>query len=199
MTRPPWFATSPPRNEVTAPAATGARPVANSLSAEVSHVGPLLPPGWPMLRQTSGSGRGSAQDAEWAVMFPGCCSGEVAWVCLCTSIMQSRLARLLASPAVAAETLDDIRARAAGQLCGATGTDDLIDASVVLGARGRGDRIFTSAPDDLLVSVGGPGVRCDGSLAGPITTSSSSAKAARPRASGRTPRPTRRRPRGTRR
>lgn len=62
---------------------------------------------------------------------------------------QARLARLLGSSGVDVEPLDDLRARAAGQLCGATGTKDVIDASVVLGARARGDRVFTSDVDDL--------------------------------------------------
>lgn len=62
---------------------------------------------------------------------------------------QVRLARLLGSNGVAVEVLDDSRARAAGQLCGIARTNDVIDAAVVLGARARGDRIFTSDPDDL--------------------------------------------------
>ena len=62
---------------------------------------------------------------------------------------QARLARLLATDNVEIEALDDRRGRAAGQLCGACGTADVIDASVVLGARARGQRIVTSDPDDL--------------------------------------------------
>jgi hypothetical protein len=62
---------------------------------------------------------------------------------------QARLARFLASSEVAVEPLDDRRAREAGQLCGLRGTADVIDASVVIGARARGDRIATSDPDDL--------------------------------------------------
>lgn len=62
---------------------------------------------------------------------------------------QARIARLLGSSSVSVEPLDDLRARAAGQLCGVTGTRDVIDASVVLGARARGDRIFTSDIEDL--------------------------------------------------
>lgn len=62
---------------------------------------------------------------------------------------QVRLARLLGANGVTVEALDDSRARAAGQLCGVAGTSDVIDAAVVLGARARGDRIFTSDPDDL--------------------------------------------------
>ena len=62
---------------------------------------------------------------------------------------QVRLARLLASSVVEIEPLDDARARAAGQLCGATGTADVIDASVALCARARGHGVLTSDPDDL--------------------------------------------------
>jgi hypothetical protein len=62
---------------------------------------------------------------------------------------QARLARFLGSSAVVVEALDDARARAAGQLCGVAGTRDVIDAAVVLGAKARGDRVFTSDVDDL--------------------------------------------------
>jgi hypothetical protein len=62
---------------------------------------------------------------------------------------QVRLARLLALDEVEIEILDDVRARTAGHLCGVKGTDDVIDASVVLCARSRRHRIVTSAPDDL--------------------------------------------------
>lgn len=62
---------------------------------------------------------------------------------------QARLARLLASAEVEIESLDDERARAAGQMCGVTNTADVIDASVVLCARRRGHRIVTSDPEDI--------------------------------------------------
>ncbi|OFW17894.1 MAG: hypothetical protein A3H97_15785 [Acidobacteria bacterium RIFCSPLOWO2_02_FULL_65_29] len=62
---------------------------------------------------------------------------------------QARLARLLGADEVEIETLDDHRARAAGQLCGIRGTTDVIDASVVLCARARGHRIATADPDDI--------------------------------------------------
>jgi hypothetical protein len=62
---------------------------------------------------------------------------------------QVRLARLLASPEVEVEVLDDTLARGAGQLCGVTGTADIVDASVVLCARRRKHKIVTSDPDDL--------------------------------------------------
>ena len=62
---------------------------------------------------------------------------------------QVRLVRLLGSDSVSIETLDDERARAAGQLCGVAGTSDVIDASVVLCARARKHGVMTSDPDDL--------------------------------------------------
>ena len=62
---------------------------------------------------------------------------------------QASLARLLASDVVEIEPLDDARARAAGQLCGVTGTSDVIDASVVLCARARDHGVLTSDPDDI--------------------------------------------------
>jgi hypothetical protein len=62
---------------------------------------------------------------------------------------QARLARLLGSDMVEVETLDDQRARHAGQLCGVREVSDVIDASVVLCARARGHRIATSDPDDI--------------------------------------------------
>ena len=63
---------------------------------------------------------------------------------------QVRLARFLATPDVEIVPLDDARARAAGQLCGSTGTSDVIDASVVLCARDRGGAVVTSDPEDIL-------------------------------------------------
>ena len=62
---------------------------------------------------------------------------------------QVRLARLLGSSIVVVEPLDDRRARAAGQLCGVTGTRDVIDAAVVLSAREHDLPVATSDPDDL--------------------------------------------------
>jgi hypothetical protein len=62
---------------------------------------------------------------------------------------QVGLVRLLGSPAVEIEPLDDARARAAGQLCGATRTHDVIDASVVLCARARRQGVLTTDIEDL--------------------------------------------------
>lgn len=57
---------------------------------------------------------------------------------------QARLARLLASPICDVVPLDATRARKAGQLCGMTGSDDVVDASVVVVARERGQAVVTS-------------------------------------------------------
>src|SRR5262249_20097894 len=57
---------------------------------------------------------------------------------------QARLARLLGSPVTVIEPLDDYRARAAGQLCGISGTHDVIDAAVVLSARAHAFPVATS-------------------------------------------------------
>jgi predicted nucleic acid-binding protein len=63
---------------------------------------------------------------------------------------QARLSRLLADPAVEVVALDAPVARAAGVLCAASSTRDVIDASVVLCARQRGNApIVTSDGDDL--------------------------------------------------
>ncbi|HEY1088864.1 MAG TPA: PIN domain-containing protein [Archangium sp.] len=62
---------------------------------------------------------------------------------------QARLAMLLNSPLVEVVPLTDTRARAAGQLCGARRTRDVVDASVVLLAREHGVPAITSDMDDL--------------------------------------------------
>jgi hypothetical protein len=62
---------------------------------------------------------------------------------------QARLARFLGSNQVEVEPLDDQRAREAGQLCGARGTRDVVDASVVLCAKARSHRVVTSDRADM--------------------------------------------------
>lgn len=62
---------------------------------------------------------------------------------------QARLAQLLNSALVDIVPLADREARAAGQLCGATRTRDVIDASVVLLARTQGVPAVTSDVEDL--------------------------------------------------
>ena len=63
--------------------------------------------------------------------------------------VQVTLARFLRIAEVEIIPLDEQLARACGELCGATGTADIIDASVVILARERGDHIITSDPHDL--------------------------------------------------
>lgn len=62
---------------------------------------------------------------------------------------QARLARFLRQRKVEVVPLDDPTARAAGVLCGRAGTDDVVDASVVLCARQRHHGVVTSDPGDL--------------------------------------------------
>jgi PIN domain len=62
---------------------------------------------------------------------------------------QARLARLLARNDVEIVALDERTARRAGELCGARGTSDIVDASVVLCAMERGHAIITSDAEDL--------------------------------------------------
>jgi predicted nucleic acid-binding protein len=63
--------------------------------------------------------------------------------------VQVTLARFLRIDEVEIIPLDEQLARACGELCGATDTADIIDASVVILARSRGDHIITSDPRDL--------------------------------------------------
>lgn len=75
---------------------------------------------------------------------------------------QARLARLLRS--VDVRPVDDEAGRAAGVLVGRAGTQDPIDATLVLVAR-SGDRILTSDPQDIqrLVTAAArsvPVIRC---------------------------------------
>jgi hypothetical protein len=63
--------------------------------------------------------------------------------------IQVALARFLRSDEVEVVPLDDQLSRSCGELCGATGTSDVIDASVVILARRRRDLIVTSDPDDI--------------------------------------------------
>jgi hypothetical protein len=63
--------------------------------------------------------------------------------------VQVTLARFLRSEEVEIIPLDEELARSCGELCGASNTTDIIDASVVILARERRDVIFTSDPIDL--------------------------------------------------
>ncbi len=55
-----------------------------------------------------------------------------------------RLAPLLDDPALTVENIDAEMAKASGELCGRHGTDDVIDASVVLTGRLHNSTILTS-------------------------------------------------------
>ncbi|MHB8694419.1 MAG: hypothetical protein ACYDHH_24535 [Solirubrobacteraceae bacterium] len=62
---------------------------------------------------------------------------------------QVRLVRVVASEDIVVHPLDGVSARAAGQLCAATATSDVVDASVVLVARLVDGVTVTSDSDDL--------------------------------------------------
>jgi len=62
---------------------------------------------------------------------------------------QVRLARVVTSEDGVVHPLDALTARAAGQLCGATASADVVDASVVLVARVVDGVTVTSDSDDL--------------------------------------------------
>ncbi|HZQ55763.1 MAG TPA: PIN domain-containing protein [Bryobacteraceae bacterium] len=63
--------------------------------------------------------------------------------------VQVALARFLRSDEVEIIPLDEQLARSCGELCGATNTSDIVDASVVILARERRDPIVTGDPNDL--------------------------------------------------
>jgi hypothetical protein len=63
---------------------------------------------------------------------------------------QVTLARFLRASEVEIVPLDGVLSRVCGELCGRTGTSDVIDASVVITAKERNDVIVTSDPADLL-------------------------------------------------
>jgi hypothetical protein len=62
---------------------------------------------------------------------------------------QARLAALVGARNTRVEDLTAALARAAGELCGLRGTQDVIDASVVLAARRAGGVVVTSDPQDI--------------------------------------------------
>jgi hypothetical protein len=62
---------------------------------------------------------------------------------------QVRLVRVVSSEGIVIHPLDAVSARAVGQLCAATATADVVDASVVLVARIVGGVTVTSDSDDL--------------------------------------------------
>jgi predicted nucleic acid-binding protein len=70
---------------------------------------------------------------------------------------QANLARALDQCRV--EPVDERLAKAAGVLCGRTGTADVVDAIVVASAARRGDAVVTTDPDDITaLATHAPGV-----------------------------------------
>lgn len=64
---------------------------------------------------------------------------------------QARLARFLSARGVEVEALSDAGAKAAGVICGRTGTADIVDASVVVAARRYRATVVSSDRADLEV------------------------------------------------
>jgi len=62
---------------------------------------------------------------------------------------QAQLAALVEARATLIEPFDEPLAKAAGILCGRSGTSDIVDASVVISARLHHAVVLTSDPDDL--------------------------------------------------
>ena len=62
---------------------------------------------------------------------------------------QARLSRVLNAEGVVVSPLDELTARAVGELCGRSRHADIVDVHVVLHAREHGHRVITSDPDDL--------------------------------------------------
>jgi len=70
---------------------------------------------------------------------------------------QAELSRFLKGCRI--EELDEARARAAGVACARSGTTDVVDAYVVVGALARGDIVATSDPGDMERVAAGLGRR----------------------------------------
>lgn len=66
---------------------------------------------------------------------------------------QVRLGALVADAGTRTEFLTEVRAKAAGALCGRFGTADVVDASVVLCARTHGNSIVVTGDGDDLVAL----------------------------------------------
>ena len=60
---------------------------------------------------------------------------------------QAQMSRLLSGCRI--ELLNETRARSAGTACASAGTNDVVDAAVVVGASARGDVVITSDERDL--------------------------------------------------
>lgn len=87
----------------------------------------------------------AAHHQQQAVVVP---AGVVAQVWR-GDVRQARLARLLNARDVQVDSLTNATARAAGILCGAAGTTDVVDASVVLAAQRHHATVLSSDRGDL--------------------------------------------------
>jgi hypothetical protein len=87
-----------------------------------------------------------ALDAGMTVMVPACALAQV-WR---DGRRQALLSNLLRKERVTVADLTETTAKASGELCGRTSTRDVVDASVVVCARGqRGATVLTSDPADI--------------------------------------------------
>ncbi len=87
-----------------------------------------------------------AKDLGRAIVIP---AGVLAQVWRGRGPRQARLAILLSSDRVSVQDLTRNRAEVVGQLCGRSGTSDIVDASVVVAAWANGRVVVTSDPDDI--------------------------------------------------
>lgn len=87
-----------------------------------------------------------ARDLGRPVIIP---SGVLAQVWRARGPRQARLAILLGASIVTVEDLTRNRAQAAGELCGRSGTSDIVDASVVVAAWSNGRIVVTSDAEDI--------------------------------------------------
>jgi hypothetical protein len=86
-----------------------------------------------------------AKDLDRRVVLPAGVVGQV-WR---DGRRQARLAMLLSGRNVTVEELTRLRAQSAGELCGRTGTSDVVDATVVVAAWRNGRVVVTSDPSDI--------------------------------------------------
>ena len=87
-----------------------------------------------------------ARDLRRPMVIP---TGVLAQVWRGRGPRQARLAALVNSPWVTIQDLTRARARVIGELCGRSGTSDVVDASVVVAAWTNGRVVVTSDPDDI--------------------------------------------------
>ena len=87
-----------------------------------------------------------AKDLGRPVVIPG---GVLAQVWRGRGPRQARLSTLLSSETVSVQDLTRNRAQASGELCGRSGTSDVVDASVVVASWTNGRVVVTSDPDDI--------------------------------------------------